>query len=204
MAQAFAQHQPLPGYATSPNPSYGQQPIAPRVLHIYHEGLTRRHARILDSDKSTPLYRIDANSGGLFSSKPHVKISVASTGAQVGTVTFHSMSSDIDLTIHNQPIILEKSGFLTSAHEFHSLATGGSLKWKRDGMFSNGDMVCLDQAEQLIARFQISNWAFKKEGKFELGPGVDDVLMDEVVTSGVAMVEYRAKQRAAAGGAAGA
>ena len=201
--QYSAQPQPLPGYATSPDPSYGQPAASSRLLHIYREGFTQRHVRIVDSDKQTPLYNIDMNSGGLFSSKPHVKINAA-TGNQVGTITFHMMSSDMDLTIHNQSMLLKKAGFLSSAHEFNSVATGGSFKWKKDGFFSGGDMLCLDQREQMVARFQHSGWAMKKEGKFELSPGVSGILMDEIVTSGVAMVEYLRRQRASSAGAAGA
>ena len=192
----YPQAQPIPGYATTPNQSYGQQPLAPRTLHVYAESWTHRHARILDSDKRTPLYHVDMNSAGLFSSKPHIKVNVASTGAQIGTVTLHSMSSDMDMTVHNQPIALGRAGFLSSAYEFNSLATGGTLKWKRDGMFTT-DMVCIDQREQVFARFLNSNWAVKKEGKFELGPGVTGPLMDEIVTSGIA-VEYRRRQNSSA------
>ena len=143
------------------------------------------------------------NSGGLFSSKPHIKINAAA-GTQVGTVTFHTWSSDMDLTIHNRSSLLKRAGFLTSAHEFNSVATGGSLKWKKDGVFSGGDMLCLDQREQLVARFQRSGWAMSKEGKLELSPGVSGVLMDEIITSGIAMVEYARRQRSAGAGAAGA
>lgn len=135
-----------------------------------------------------------------------MKVYAAATNAEVATITFHSFSSDIDLTVHNQPIVLTKSGFFTSAHEFSSLATGGVFKWKNDGVFSGGDMLCLDQREQLIARFESSNWAMKKEGKFELSPGVSGVLMDEIVASGIAMVEQRRRQKknsAAASASAG-
>ena len=165
--------------------------------------MAHRHARIMDSDKQTQLYRIDENSGGLFSAKPHIKIFAANTGAQVGTVTFRKMSSDMDLTVHDRPTILNRPSFMTYAHEFQSVATGASFKWKRDGVFSGGDMLCLDQREQLVAKFLMANWAMKKGGKFELSPGVNGMLMDEIVTSGIAMVEWRRKQRAASSAAAG-
>lgn len=115
------------------------------------------------------------------------------------------MSSEIDMNIQNRPSSLSKSGFLTSAHEFQSLVTGGSFKWKRDGMLSS-DLICLDEGQQAVARFESSGWAMKKEGKFELTPGVNGVLMTEIVTSGIAMVEYRRRQRkkSSAGGGASA
>ena len=191
-------------YKISPNLALNNAAPTPRLLHIYHEGMTHRHAGILDSDKQTPLYRIQFNSGGLFSSKPHVTIVNAASNAPVGTVTFHSMSSKIDLTINKKPTTLSKSGIFTSAHEFRSSALTGSLKWKRDGLFSGGDMLCIDEKEQLFARFQASGWAMKKDGKFELSPEVGGVLMDEIVVSGIAMVELRRRRnRSAAGAAAG-
>ncbi len=203
-AQAQPESQPLPGYAQSSSPAYDQKPVAPRVLHVYHEGFTHRRVQILDSDKRTPVYRINANSGGLFSSKPHLRIYEAATDSEIATITFHSISSDIDMTIQNRPILLSKSGFFTSAHGFQSLATGGSFKWKSDGVFSCGDMICLDEREQLVARFKSSGGAMKKEGKFELGEGVNGVLMTEVVVSGIAMYEYMRRQRNCSSAAAGA
>ena len=67
----------------------------------------------------------------------------------------------------------------------------------------SSDMLCLDQREQLIARFSSSNWAMKKDGKIELSPGVQGVLMDEIVVSGFAMIEHKIRQSRASAGAAG-
>ena len=205
--QYGGQPQPLPGYATTPNLPYGQQPLAPRLLHIYIEGYSGRHVRILDSDKQTLLYHIDINSGGLFSSKPHVKVTAAATGTQVGTATFHSLSSNIDLTVHNQPIVFSRPGVMSSSHEFQSRIMGGSLKWKKDG-WASSNLQCVDEREQVFAKFQRPGWAKRKLGKFELGPSVSGVLMDEIVISGIAMLEWRRRQQrssssATAGGAAG-
>lgn len=119
-----------------------------------------------------------------------MKIYNAATNALVGTVTFHSMSSNMELTIHNKAVELSSSGMFTSAHQFVSLATQGKYKWKNDGIFSGGDMLCLDAREQSVARYENSNWTMKKEGKFELGAGVEGLLMDELVVSGIAMVAY--------------
>ena len=63
------------------------------------------------------------------------------------------------------------------------------------------DMICIDEREQVFAKFRHSGWAVKKEGKFELGPGVDGPLMDEIVTSGIAVEYRRRQQNQRAGGA---
>ena len=61
-------------------------------------------------------------------------------------------------------------------------------------------MVCVDRQQVLIARFERSKKARRKDGKFMISPGVEGRWMDEVVVSGLAMVQYhkRQKKRAAA------
>ena len=157
----------------------------------------------MDSDKTTPIYTINSNSGGMFSSKPHMTILNAATGAIAGTVTFHQMSSTIDLEIHGRPIAFDKPGVFTSAHEFRSLATGQLFKWKRDGVFSGGDLKCIDQQDQMVANFENSAWSMKKDGKFEIGPMVQGPFMDEVLISGIAAMEYQRRQNNASSSGGG-
>ena len=163
-------------------------------------GISRRRAHILDSDKKTVLYRIHANKGGLFSSKPHIKVQSGASHREVGTVTFHRMSTVIDLEIHHQTIPLLRLGLFTSAHRFESPASRNLLKWKRDGLLSGDDMVCVDRQQVLIARFERSKRPRRKDGKFVISPGVEGRWLDEVMVSGLAMVQYhkRQKKRAAA------
>lgn len=80
------------------------------------------------------------------------------------------------------------------------------FKWKSDRVFNGGDMICLDQQEKVCAKFENSMWAWQKDGKFEVGPFVNGVLMDEIVVTGLAMLEARRRQKrqsAAAGGGGG-
>ncbi len=57
-------------------------------------------------------------------------------------------------------------------------------------------MVCLDDEDELlVAIFDANRFAVKKEGRFELGPAVMGVLMDEIVVGGLAMIEYRRKRQ---------
>ena len=65
------------------------------------------------------------------------------------------------------------------------------FKWKSDKIWKGNDLVCLDQQEQVCARFEASSWALHKDGKFEVWPFVDGVLMDEVIVTGLAMVEMQ-------------
>ena len=110
------------------------------------------------------------------------------------------MSTVIDLEIHQQTIPLLRLGLFTTAHRFESPASRSLLKWKRDGLLSGADMVCVDRQQVLIARFERSKKARSKTGKFMIAPGVEGRWMDEVVISGLAMMQYhkRQKKRAAA------
>ena len=191
---------PYPCYAPSEDSAHGRPVELLRVLYINHLGLTRRRAHILDSDKKTVLYKIRTNKGGLFSSKPHITVLSGAIHRVVGTVTFHRMSPVIDLDIHHHSIPLLRLGLFTSAHRFESPTRRSSLKWKRDGLKSEGNMLCVDGQQVLIARFERSKRARRKDGKFMISPGVEGRLMDEVVVSGLAMLQYhsRQKKRAAA------
>ena len=167
-----------------------------RLLHMYH---TRSCASIVDSDKKTPLYRVQAGKGGLFNSEPHIIVFATGTNALVGTIRYHSMSGSIDITTYNRSVRLKKSSHFSSAHEFLSQGGQNVLKWRKDGMISHGNMLCLDKSKQVVSRYRRSRWARKKYGKFELSPQVKGILMDEIVVSGSAMVWYRLrKQRSAA------
>jgi len=179
-------------------PSYG----TPRVLYIYHSGLIHRETRILDSDKSTLLYTVKRNSKSCFSSKPHT-IFYAANNAVVGSVSFHAFSRTVDLNVHGRKVSLKASSMWKHAREFSSPASGSTFKWKTDGMFSGGDLICLDERQQAIARFQTSMWAVKKDGKFEVAPVVTRPTMDELIVSGIAMIEERRRRSNAAAGGGG-
>ena len=62
-------------------------------------------------------------------------------------------------------------------------------------------MICLDQQNKVCAKFENSMWALQKDGKFELGPSVSGVLLDEIVVTGLAMLEARRRQNKSSGGA---
>lgn len=177
------------GYTCTTSSVLGNAAPTHRLLHVNYEGWTQSRAVILDSDKETVLYRVNLKTcWKLLSSGPYLTISTADTNCIVGTVTFHTLSSKIDLIIQNQATKLSKARFFTNTHGFKSSA--GFLKWKFDGMLSCGNMLCVDEKEQLFARFQTGGWSLKKAGRFELSPGLGDMIMDEVIVSGIAMVEW--------------
>ncbi|KAI9793763.1 MAG: hypothetical protein M1835_007069 [Candelina submexicana] len=179
---------------TAPPPAYS----SPRLLHIYHEGLTQRHASIKDSSKTT-LYTIDLHQW----TKPHMVIFAGDSKNHVGTVTFHTLSSTMDLVINGTEIGFKNDSFWTQQYSFVSRATGKKLRWKFESSWSMKHVVCLDEKDLAVAKFEGSTWALRKLGKIELVPGVDGGLLDEVLVSGLAMMEMiqRTKKAASATGA---
>ena len=71
---------------------------------------------------------------------------------------------------------------------------------------TTGNLVCLDEKEMPVAKYEAKNWSKKQWGSLELvgfgakgGPA-----MDEIVVSAIAMAEYRRRQQgSSAGGGAG-
>ena len=179
-----------------------------RTLHIYFEGLLHRKMHILDSDKVTELYTSEQNSGGLFSEKPHIKVFNASSKSQIGDITYHAFSRQIDTTIHSKDVRLESAGFFTVAHSFE-VSSGSTVIWKKDRAFSHGDMLCVDEAIKdtargTLAKFNWNHLSTSKSGTLELVPVVSGVLLDEVVVTFLAMYEFlRRRRRHHGGGGAG-
>lgn len=199
--------QPLEQPASFQEASYQQMAnpglSSTRLLHIYHEGFIHRQMHVLDSDKSTPLYHTEQKASTTFSSKPHMTVRNANNSLVVGTVSFHTFSRRIDLTIHGQSIELAGTSLMTIAHQFKS-PRGNVLKWKSDGVFSGGDMVCIDETAdpraQLVARFQWRLLSVSKSGRLEVSSAVQGVALDEVVISGLAMFEYQRRRNSSSGG----
>ena len=195
-------HVPLPQSAQH-QPRASSQPQT-RTLHIYHEGLIHRKVYVLDSDKTTPLYNVEQNSGSVFSSKPHMTFHSAN-GPVIGGVSFPSFSRSIDMTIHGKDVQLGSCGLFTIAHQFVS-PRGTILQWKRDGVFS-GNMVCVDKAAdpqaQLVARFEWNHLAISKSGTMEVSSAVQGVFLDEVVISGLGMYEMQRRRSGSSSGGNG-
>ncbi|KAL8887398.1 MAG: hypothetical protein Q9205_003609, partial [Flavoplaca limonia] len=142
-----APHTPTPMSKSFPAPSGPPAPDynTPRILHIYLDGLTHRHQTITDMDKSRPLYTLSQNSGSLFSSKPHMTISQASSSppTTIGTATFHNWSRTIDLEFHGHAIPFESEGIFTRAYAYQSPAFGEKLRWECDGVWG-ADLVLVN------------------------------------------------------------
>ncbi|KAL9029420.1 MAG: hypothetical protein Q9180_007034 [Flavoplaca navasiana] len=156
-------------------------------------------------DKSRPLYTISQNSGSLFSSKPHMTISQASSSSTtppttIGTVTFHSWSRSIDLELHGRSIPFEPEGIFTRAYAYQSPAFGEKLRWECDGVWG-ADLVLVNGRSEWIARFDASLFSMSKTGKIHIvNGGVMGMALDEIVVSGCAMVQHQRRKDSSGGG----
>ena len=93
---------------------------------------------------------------------------------------------------------MNASGLFTRALSFQSSI--GLLKWEGDGIF-NTNLVLVNENKEWIAKFHNSTFSMGKEGKLEISNGnIAGAFLDEVVVSGVAMVEQERKKRSHNGG----
>jgi len=71
----------------------------------------------------------------------------------------------------------------------------GPLQWEGDGIFSN-DLVLVNERKEWLAKFHNSAFAMGKEGKLEISNGeITGVFLDEIVVSGLAMIEHQRRRR---------
>ena len=162
-----------------------------RVLHVVRVGWY--YTQILDSDKTTPLYTI-SNRYGNMEPGPRMTISNAGTNSVVGTVTIHPLSKNMDLVVREKPICLEASSALTTGRAFTSQAAAGrKFKWTFDSAISR-DMVCMDERDKVVAKFDGSSSLTNGENYFTLEPGFEGELLEEILISGLAMMERRAQR----------
>ena len=197
-AQQYSSNSKVPIQGQQPFPQQPPPPSLqqPRFLHIYLDGMTHRHLTIKDEDKRTPLYTVAANSGSIFSSKPHMRIFRGASpepSMLAGTADFHTYSRTVDLIIHGRMTSMEATGLFTRGHVFESSI--GPLKWEGDGIFS-ADLVLVNDRKEWIAKFHNSGFSLGKEGKLEISNGeIAGSFLDEIVVSGLGMVEQQRRSR---------
>ena len=195
---AFEEGHPTPGIPQLQPPVYSGSSKSPpdgrRLLHIYHDGShSRRVFRITDSDKTTVLYNSEWNNGGpKRSPKPHLQILNAITGATIGSMR-HKLWSGVETVVHDQVTIVEKLRTFSPSYKIRSRTAGQlQLRWKRHQVNSwhrGLQCVSMNAKDQVHATFQWSKGALRKQGKLELGPAVQGLLMDVIVITGLAVME---------------
>lgn len=209
--QPYPPQQPPPQRAPSPsfpygaNPSIPQPPTTsapiPRTLHIYREGLTQKRGTVYDSDKTTPLYLIRNSWAAGWSGKPNVEITSPGTGQVIATVTFHAWSRTVDFMLHGQALPMDPAGWFTRSYTFQSPI--GTLKWQKTGIWGYS-LQCVTERGEWLARFDTAYFSMRKEGRLEIvSRELPQMLVDQLVVTGIAMVEIEKRAHASAGASGG-
>lgn len=89
-------------------------------------------------------------------------------------------------------------GFFSRSYTFPSSI--GILRWEHEGAFT-ADLCCVTERGEWVARFDNAAWSVTKEGKLEIGDGgMEREMLDEVVVSGLAMIEHERRMRSRSNG----
>ncbi len=170
------------------------------ALKIYHNGLSQRIKRVLSSSKKTTLYTFEASN--FFRITPHVTIRASSPPGEPkkGSINLGNASIPVvEIEVQGLPRIqlMPTGSMSTAAHEYRSLALDGQkLKWRADGFFNLGDIVCEDQDQKVLGKLKKTNISFSKTGTFEITSEVadkGDKAVDEIVACGIALLELQRK-----------
>ncbi|KAL8929304.1 MAG: hypothetical protein Q9208_001387 [Pyrenodesmia sp. 3 TL-2023] len=173
----------------------------PRTLHITRSGLSQRHAQIHESDNLTQAYTMHSSyAADWIPSKSNLEIISSSTNELIGSITFHSMSRRIDLNVNGQMISLKSEGLFTRGYSFGSSV--GVLKW--EAAATGSAYACTTRANRAwLARCDQDVFR-SRHGKGTLEIVSWDLpqrLMEELVVSGLAMIEYERRYAVASAGA---
>ena len=185
----------VPQSVYPPGPLHTQ--ATTRTLHFYYETWRENSMSVTDSDKSTVLYVAKIRVR-----KPHMTFQRPTTNADLAIVSFHILSSRIEITLHGQSVLLNSKGMFKNGYSFVSPTfRNETMTWKRDNCSTDIAMVCVDGADVPVARIAACNWSVKKLGKMELfGPKAQSGdTLDEIVVTGLAVLQV-----ALAGAVAGA
>ena len=132
-----------------------------------------------DSIIGTPIFSVYSSS-----SKPHLTITRPYERRDViATVTYHSLSSKIEISFHGQHIQLKRKDMLSSAHSFHDLNVG-ELRWKESSNLLSSGLVLLDKESRELCRY-------KKRQGFDVLVSAEGEFLYSILITGLAAVEYK-------------
>ncbi|KAK2811124.1 hypothetical protein FQN50_002460 [Emmonsiellopsis sp. PD_5] len=129
----------------------------------------------------------------------------------IATATFHTFSSKIDITLHNnQTFTMKRPDPFSSARRFNSLTPLGTLEWRSDGgvlgslATSNMKLVDAGSQQRTFARYEKGKVGWSGRAEADTLMIVDDGgvggFFDMVVISLLATVEYKRVEKSATEG----
>ncbi|PYI28974.1 beta-lactamase/transpeptidase-like protein [Aspergillus indologenus CBS 114.80] len=171
-----------------------------RSLTVDFTSWTGKHLEVTEGlpNQRTLVYAADLNFR-----KPHMIFQATGSARLPATVTFHSFSRSIDVSVNGHQIAFKPHGLFKYEASFQSPALNGRvLTWKNPKYMNPAYLECRDEHGAVVATF-IPNrgWRMTKAGRLELdlrlpsGP-----VTDEVVVTGLALAYYIIVQTIAARG----
>jgi hypothetical protein len=170
------------------------------TLEVRFDNWKWRKAAIVNPHEGNGLYRIECHLRS-----PQITIhsldDTSLPNTPIGDATFHTLSSRIDIRLHEHQIILSSSGLWKDAYTYTSPTLRGmKMTWQSRSKGRDFNLVCLDDKAIAVAQISIGSWSITKAGTIELvgervtrkGP-----LMDEIILTGLAMMQQRMVRQAA-------
>ncbi|KAK5939042.1 hypothetical protein PMZ80_008345 [Knufia obscura] len=159
-----------------------------RTIEVAAQGKISTTYDVLDTSNSTVLYTIKSS----YLLKPHLTFISPSDNQEVATVSFHNLSTKIDITIRGRTSTIKPKWRLKESYEYTSPTSGTQRTWKSEKLISSS-MVCLDEKELALARWQVPKWSWTKLGRLEI---VGDAVgggetFEELIVTGMAVLIFR-------------
>ncbi|EEQ35472.1 hypothetical protein McanMca71_003114 [Microsporum canis] len=108
-------------------------------------------------------------------------------GQVIGTITFHDLSSKIDVSFNGANASMKRPDPLASGRKFQT-PNMGKMQWKEDGLFSSNQKL-VDERRNVIAKYKKDD----DEIIVLLPPNQIDLHLDMIVVTGIAMIDAERK-----------
>lgn len=161
-----------------------------RILHVYYKGLT---LSVLDSDDKTALYTVSCRplAFQIFPSVPNPN------SPPVASSSFHFVTTNVNLLLHNQEILLYREKTFTRSHTYISpgacsneygseKAVEQKMHWEAEDIMS-GDFKLVNPKGEVCAWFRNKVFSTIELGRFEIMKGMEGREV-EVLLTGLAML----------------
>lgn len=166
----------------------------PRNMIIKFDDWKWRKASILDADLRTVMYRVEYHMR-----KPQIIMYPISKGKAESRneATLHYMSSLIDINMDGQAIALKSRGMLKDGYTFDSSARDGAkMTWHSHTWCGYFNLVCENEQSVPVARLSLAYlWSMTTAAAtfqvLEKELLEDGQHLDEVLLTGLAMMQHR-------------
>lgn len=136
--------------------------------------------------------------------KPHLtfrRVGAPDGEKAFSTVVFHSWTQKIAVQVHDNEISIKARNWKQRDLEWSSPAFGGqTMAWHHENPWTSNSLILLAQGQLPVAKFSLARISVTEAGKIEFmgDRSLNQEMLDEVVITGVAVVQYTQNQYTAA------